>query len=149
VKKSEAKAAMTFIRTSKIHVNSLLVKSLIALKPSFAGIELMKLSLPVLVAVGSIFVLGCGSSHPQDVSKQMEKAHHSEFSVKQGIETRSTPEFIADHAESARERANYLKTLESDAKFDPKQHVEMLKKYENDSNAEVAEAAKQLLAKAQ
>jgi hypothetical protein len=109
----------------------------------------MKLSLPVLVSVCSIFVLGCGSSHPQDVSKQMEQAHHSEFPVKQGAEKRSTPEFIADHAESARERANYLKTLESDAKFDPKQHVEMLKKYENDSDAEVAEAAKQLLAKAQ
>jgi hypothetical protein len=35
VKKSEPKAAMTFIRTSKIHVNWLLVKSLIALKPLF------------------------------------------------------------------------------------------------------------------
>jgi len=141
---------MTFIRTSKIHVNSLLVKSLIALQASFfAGIEPMKLSLPVLVAVCSIFLFGCGSSHPEEVSKQMEKAHHSEFPLKQGAEKQSTPEFIAAHCESSLERANYLKGLESDAKFDPKQHVDMLKKYENDSDSEVAGAAKQLLAKAQ
>jgi hypothetical protein len=109
----------------------------------------MKLSLPVLVTFCSIFVLGCGSGHTTEVSKQMENAHHSQFAVKQGLEKQSTPEFIAEHAESARERANYLKGLESDAKFDPKQHVDMLKKYENDSDAQVAEAAKQLLAKAQ
>jgi len=110
----------------------------------------MKLSLLVVVAACSIFVLGgCGSGHPTEVAKQMEQAHHSEFPVKQGVEKRSTPEFIAEHAESSRERANYLKSLESDGKFDAKQHVDMLKKYENDSDAEVAEAAKQLLAKAQ
>ncbi len=109
----------------------------------------MKLSALVLVAACSSFVLGCGSGHPAEVSKQMEKAHHTEFPVKQGVEKRSTPEFIADHAESAHERANYLKTLRVDAQFDPKQHVDMLKKYENDSDSDVADAAKQLLAKAQ
>lgn len=128
----------------------LLVKSLIALKPPHScGNKAMKLSLLVLVAACSSFVLGCGSGHPAEVSKQMEQAHHSEFPVKAGAEKRSTPEFIAEHAESLCERANYLKGLESDAKFDPKQHVDMLKKYENDSDSEVSEAAKQLLAKAQ
>jgi hypothetical protein len=150
VKKSEAKAAMTFIRTSKIHVNWLLVKSLIALKPLLLGIKPMKRSLLFLVVVCSASLQGCGGGGSHDLSTQVQNAKNkSEFQGKQGVEKQSTPEFIAEHAESARERANYLKGLESDAKFDPKQHVEMLKKYENDSSSEVAEAAKQLLAKAQ
>jgi len=108
----------------------------------------MNHSLLPVVAVCSGFVFGCGGG-TTEVSKQLEKADKHAYQLKSNQESQLTPESIAAHAESPAERANYLKGLESDAKFDPKQHVEMLKKYENDSNAEVAEAAKQLLAKAQ
>src|ERR1700677_673112 len=108
----------------------------------------MKWSLLVVVAVCWTFVLGCGSA-PPDMVKQMEKAHKTEFPVKQGIERQSTPEFIAEHAETPRERANYLRGLTSDTKFDAKKHVDMLKKYENDPDSDVSAAAKELLAKAQ
>jgi hypothetical protein len=108
----------------------------------------MKRILLIISTVCSAFVLGCGGS-PPDMAKQMEKAHKNEFPVKQGIEKQSTPEFIAEHAESPRERSNYLRELVNDAKFDPKKHVDMLKKYENDANSDVAAAAKELLAKAQ
>jgi hypothetical protein len=108
----------------------------------------MKPVLLSIVAICSAFALGCGGP-PAEVSKQMEKAHHTEFPVKQGIDRQTTPEFITAHAESPHERANYLHGLASDTKFDPKEHVDMLKKYENDPDSEVATAAKELLAKAQ
>ncbi len=107
----------------------------------------MKRALFVFTLIGLSLLSGCEKSN--DVTKSLEKAHKSEFPVKQGIEQKTTPEFIADHTESAKERANYLRSLTSDAKFDPKQHVDMLKKYEKDSNEDVASAAKELLAKAQ
>jgi|GEM_PF-3650064 hypothetical protein len=107
----------------------------------------MKRALFILTVVCAGLMLGCEKSN--DVTKSLEKAHKSDFPVKQGVEQRSTPEFIAEHVETPKERANYLHGLTSDAKFDPKQHVEMLKKYENDPNADVASAAKELLAKAQ
>ena len=98
--------------------------------------------------LGSLLV-GCGGQ-PQDLSKQVQEAKNkSTFPIKEGNETRSTPEFVAAHAESSHERANYLRELGHDSKFDPKQHVEMLKKYESDSDSEVATAAKELLTKVQ
>jgi hypothetical protein len=107
----------------------------------------MKRSLFLAAVVCSGFVIGCGSQ--PDMAKQMEKANKTQYGNKDKAAAQSTPEFIADHAETPGERANYLKGLASDAKFDPKQHVDMLKKYENDSNADVSSAAKELLAKAQ
>jgi hypothetical protein len=98
--------------------------------------------------LGSLLV-GCGGQ-PQDLSKQVQEAKNkSTFPIKEGQETRSTPEFVAAHAESAHERANYLRELGHDSKFDPKQHVEMLKKYESDPDSDVATAAKELLTKVQ
>src|SRR5262249_22819291 len=141
------KAITAFIRTSKIHLNSDLVNSLTIPSLFTAGNGAMKRALFVLTLVGLSLLSGCEKSN--DVTKSLEKAHKSEFPIKQGIEQKSTPEFIADHTETPKERANYLRSLSSDEKFDPKQHVDMLKKYEKDSNEDVASAAKELLAKAQ
>jgi|ERR1700677_4039665 hypothetical protein len=107
----------------------------------------MKRALFVFTVACSGLMLGCGEQ--PNMAKSLEKANKTEFPVKQGVEQRSTPEFIAEHAETPKERANYLHGLTADAKFDPKQHVDMLKKYENDPNADVSTAAKDLLAKAQ
>jgi hypothetical protein len=96
----------------------------------------------------SALLLGCGGTQV-DMNKQLEKAHKTEFVGKAGQEQQKSPEFIAAGMDSAHERANYLRDLANDGKFDPKQHQEMLKKYENDSDSEVSEAAKQLLAKGQ
>jgi hypothetical protein len=96
----------------------------------------------------SALLLGCGGSHV-DMNKQLEKAHKTQFVMKPGHEKETTPEHIAASEDSPHELANYLRQLAHDEKFDPKQHVEMLKKYENDSTPEVADAAKELLAKAQ
>jgi hypothetical protein len=107
----------------------------------------MKCPLLVVCCVGSAVLLGCGQQ--KDMSKSLEKANKTQFAIKTNQTTQGTPEFILDHAESHQEKANYLKGLTKDEKFDPKQHLDMLKKYENDSNADVSEAAKELLAKAQ
>jgi hypothetical protein len=108
----------------------------------------MNRALQVLSLSCSALLLGCGGSHV-DMNKQLEKAHKTEFVGKGGQDQQKTPEFIVASLDSAHERANYLRDLANDGKFDPKQHVEMLKKYESDSNSEVSEAAKVLLAKAQ
>jgi hypothetical protein len=146
MKKCDAKAVSDFIKTSNLHAKCKL--PIAPFRQTLCGNESMKLTLLLLSTVCSGFVFGCGSAQP-DMAKQIEKAHKTEFPVKQGIERQSTPEFIAEHAESPRERSNYLRELVSDAKFDPKQHVDMLKKYENDPDSNVSAAAKELLAKAQ
>jgi hypothetical protein len=96
----------------------------------------------------SAFLLGCGGTQV-DMNKQLEKAHKTQFVAKPGQETQATPEHVVASLESDHERANYFRDLAHDEKFDPKKHAELLKKYENDPNSEVAEAAKELLAKAQ
>ncbi len=108
----------------------------------------MNRTLQVFSVSCSALLLGCGGSHV-DMNKQLEKAHKTEFVGKAGQEQKQTPEFIAASMDSAHERANYLRDLANDGKFEPKKHLEMLKKYENDSNSEVSDAAKELLAKAQ
>jgi hypothetical protein len=106
----------------------------------------MKRLLLLLVVVGSASVQGCGGGSSHDLSAQVQSAKNkSNYPVKK----ENTPESIAANAETPAERADYLRTLGTDAKFDPKQHVDMLKKYENDSDSEVSAAAKELLAKAQ
>jgi hypothetical protein len=110
--------------------------------------EPMKRAVLVFVVICSVSVLGCGSK-PTDLSEQVKNSKNKTDFPNKKVENQNTPEFIASHAETPIERANYLKELSKDAKFDPKQHLEMLQKYENDGNADVAAAAKELLAKAQ
>jgi hypothetical protein len=59
------------------------------------------------------------------------------------------PEVFIEHLESPEERANYLKELGKDPKFDPKQHAPMLTQFSGDSNPKVAAAAKELADRAQ
>ena len=65
----------------------------------------MKRSLFLCFLLGAGFVMGCSSATP-DMTKQMEKAKKSDFPNKAGVERQTTPEFIAEHAETPRERAN-------------------------------------------
>lgn len=104
---------------------------------------------PLLFAVicCSAALLGC-SGKPQDLSAQVQSAKNkTEFPKKDS--GKETPEYMVSHAEDAQDVADLLRAFAKDAKFDPKQHVELLKKYENDPNADVSTAAKELLAKAQ
>jgi hypothetical protein len=92
-------------------------------------------------------LLGCGGK-PQDLSARVQNAtNKSEFPKKDP--NKETFEYTLAHAETAEDRAECLRSFANDVKFNPKEHVELLKKYESDSNAEVAAAAKELLAKAQ
>ena len=108
----------------------------------------MKRALLLVVLICSVSLLGCYSK-PTDLSEQVKNSKNKTQFPKALPESQSTPEFLSSHFESAHERANYFRGLSSDAKFDPKKHVEMLKKYENDPDSDVAAAAKELLAKAQ
>lgn len=108
----------------------------------------MKRALFSLVVLCCALVLGCGKSNV-DMNKQLEKAHKTEFAQRPDAGKRSTPEYIAAALDDSHERANYLHQLATDEKFDPKQHVEMLKKYADDKSEEVSTVAKELLAKAQ
>jgi hypothetical protein len=108
----------------------------------------MKRALSLFLVVLPALLLGCEGSQ-RDISGTLANANKSNYQIKPGQGDATSPESIVVHLESSRERANYLRGLASDAKFEPKQHVEMLKKYENDPDADVATAAKELLAKAQ
>jgi hypothetical protein len=149
MKKSEVKAVATYIRTSKFHAKSNMVKFLMRPIPSITGVNSMNGTRFLVVMICSALLLGC-SGKPQDLSEQVKASKNkSEFTNKKNVDSQSTPEFIASHTETPIERAHYLRGLTGDAKFDPKQHVEMLKKYENDPDSEVATAAKELLTKVQ
>jgi hypothetical protein len=108
----------------------------------------MQRAMLAFFAICSSLVLGCGGGS-SEVSAQLAKANKTKYQVKPEQAEQTTPESIAEHAESAHERAMYLKELARDAKFEPKSHLDMLKKYEADGNEEVADAAKVLMAKAQ
>jgi hypothetical protein len=56
-----------------------------------------------------------------------------------------SPEATITKIETPEDRAIYLRQLKNDSNFEPQKHLEMLKKCANDSNQEVAEAAKELL----
>src|SRR5580693_6346158 len=104
----------------------------------------MKRSLLLFVTACSAFLLGCGDGKPHDLSEAVKNAKNkSEFPLKHP--EMATPEFVVANAETQKERAETLRQLANDPKFDPKQHVEMLKKYANDSDSDIATAAKELL----
>ena len=68
---------------------------------------------------------------------------------KMGRAVANSPEFKIAALKTPQEKATYLQGLATDASFNPKQHKDMLEKYSQDSDAEVAAAAKTLLEKAQ
>ena len=107
----------------------------------------MKRSVFVLVAVCSVLVIGCSRGN------EPLKFHGAESAAARtptpNQQAQLSPEFVISHMESPEETASYLKELQKDAKFDPKQHVDMLKQYASDSNPQVAAAAKELADRAQ
>jgi hypothetical protein len=108
----------------------------------------MKRSLFFFITACSAFLLGCGDGRPRDLSEAVKNAKNkSEFPMKHPEMT--TPEFMVANTETQKDRADMLRELAKDPKFDPKQHVEMLKKYANDSDSDIATAAKELLTKVQ
>jgi hypothetical protein len=94
----------------------------------------------------SAFVMGC--SHTEATWKPPANGT-AKVSPNMAPPRPVTPESIITNLETPRERANYLKELSKDSKFDPKQHAEMLEKYANASEPDVAAAAKELVARAQ
>jgi hypothetical protein len=107
----------------------------------------VKRSFVVQVAFCSALVIGCSKSN--EPLKFETKANAPARSPSRGQQAQMSPEFVASHMESPQETANYLKGLAKDPSFDPKQHEDMLKQYSNDSNPQVASAAKELASKAQ
>jgi hypothetical protein len=118
----------------------------IFLKRSF-GDQTVKRSIFVFVAGCTAMVIGCSRSN--EPLKFEPKAGAPVRGQTRSQQAQSTPEFIASHMESPHETANYLKGLSKDPSFKPKEHEEMLKQYSNDSNTEIASAAKELAEKAQ
>lgn len=65
-----------------------------------------------------------------------------------GAAVAKSPELELMKLKTPQDKTNYLRNLANDAEFDPKKHTEMLEKYSKDSDADVAQAAKDLLDKA-
>ena len=108
----------------------------------------MKRSLLLVVTACSAFLLGCGDGSHTISSQQVQKAKNkSEYPLKHP-EMRTRPS-LWPRMLRLRRIAPTSPWVGKDPKFDPKQHVEMLKKYESDSDPEVATAAKELLTKVQ
>ncbi len=55
------------------------------------------------------------------------------------------PEEAITKLETSEDRVIYLHQLGKDSTFEPQKHAEMLQKYSNDADPEVATAAKDLL----
>jgi hypothetical protein len=89
--------------------------------------------------VSSAFAAGCShGSSAQTVSPP--KGHEQ-----RGQAVPLPPEETITKLETPEDRVVYLHQLKSDATFDPQKHAEMLQKYSNDKDPEVASAAKDLL----
>jgi hypothetical protein len=103
----------------------------------------------LLVAVSAlclIFVIGCGSG-----SKGSGAVDPASLGMKEiphmGASITNSPELEMMKLKTPQDKANYLRNLVSDPNFDPKKHTEMLEKYAKDSDADIAQAAKDLQAK--
>lgn len=59
----------------------------------------------------------------------------------------NSPELEIMKMKTPQDKTNYLRSLATNPDFDPKKHTEMLEKYSKDADADVAQAAKDLLAK--
>jgi hypothetical protein len=66
---------------------------------------------------------------------------------KMGQSAGGSPEMEMIHLRTSQEKANYLRSLDKDPNFDPKKHTDMLERYSKDNDADLAQAAKDLLAK--
>lgn len=107
----------------------------------------MKRSFLVQIAIYSALAVGCSKSN--EPLKFQTKPDAPPRSLTPAQQVQMAPEVFIEHLETSEERANYLKELGKDPKFDPKQHAPMLTQYAGDSNAKVAAAAKELSDKAQ
>jgi hypothetical protein len=104
-----------------------------------------------LVAASALclmFAVGCGSGSkgsgavdPASLGLKGEIPH-------MGASLSKMPELEMMKLKSPQDKANYLRNLDKDPEFDPKKHTEMLDKYSKDTDADVAQAAKDLLDKA-
>ena len=84
------------------------------------------------------FAAGCSRSASGQISPP--KGHE-----KRGTPVAFAPEDAITKLETAEDRVIYLHQLRDDKSFEPEKHREMLEKYSNDINPEVAAAAKEVL----
>jgi hypothetical protein len=95
-----------------------------------------------------MFVVGCSSASKDGGAVDPASLGLKGEIPKMGGSVAKSPELELMKMKNAPEKANYLRNLANDANFDPKKHTEMLEKYSKDSDADVAQAAKDLLDKA-
>jgi hypothetical protein len=95
----------------------------------------------VVVFIWSAIEVGCNSHTVPQSKAPRGRAAGAQVSA-------SAPEVVITKLETSEDRATYLGELANDSSFEPQKHVEMLKKYSNDANEEVAGKAKDLLARA-
>ena len=107
----------------------------------------MKRAIFVLAAVCAAFVIGCGDSSAP-VQQPSSPAGEQQKPMGMGKAVSNSPEMKLMGMKTAKDKAEYLKKLGSDPSFDPKIHKPMLETYAKDKEAAVAEAAKELLDKA-
>jgi hypothetical protein len=94
-----------------------------------------------------IFVIGCGSG-----SKGSGAVDPASLGMKEpphmGAALSNSPELEMMKLKTPQDKTNYLRNLVNSPDFDAKKHTEMLEKYSKDSDADLAQAAKDLLDKA-
>ena len=110
----------------------------------------MKRATCLLVAVSAlclISVVGCGSGSKGSGAVDPASLGMKEAPPHMGAALGNSPELEMMKLKTPQDKATYLRNLASDPNFDPKKHTEMLEKYSKDSDADIAQAAKDLQAK--
>jgi hypothetical protein len=102
----------------------------------------MKRAALIGVIICSAFAVGCGSgTSAQTIAPP--KGHE-----KRGPAAALPPEEAITKLETSEERVSFFHQLGKDSTFDPKKHTELLEKYSNDPDKDIAAAAKELLDRA-
>ena len=93
-----------------------------------------------LAVVCSALVLGCGSSPSTETGITPETTKGPNW----GDNLTKSPNLSLMKMKTPQERADYLRGLAKDSKFDPKPYADTFEKYAKDPDPEVAAAAKEL-----
>lgn len=108
----------------------------------------MKRGFFIWTAICCAIVTGCNSGTPTAEKETTPAAQPAGGPPKMGGVLGGSPESKIAKMKTPKEKAEYLRQLDSDSKFDPKMHMSMLETYSKDKDSSVAEAAKALLDKA-
>ena len=101
-----------------------------------------------IAALCAALSAGCGSKTPSSSGALKPSDLGAKEWHGMGESFANAPEIKIQQLHSPQDKTNYLKSLAKDSSFDPKNHVPFLEEQAKDADADVANAAKDLLDRA-